>query len=119
MYLSCNYGLKVANIPIVVNEIMEKNLMDRLSKVAPEKVYGLLMQPEILMRIREERGKYLLGETIPIMNMNNYFDLHEIQKELRFCRQLYVNHNWHIVDVTRRAIEEVSQEVLEKSGSIK
>jgi len=119
MYLSCNFGLKIANIPIIVNDIMEKNLMERLAKVPQQRIYGLLMQPEILMRIREERGKYLLGDTNPIINMQNYFDLHEIQKELRFCRELYVNHDWQTVDVTRRAIEEVSQEILEKWGYVK
>lgn len=117
MYLACNFGLKVANIPVIVDDILEKNLLDRLANVKPHAVFGLLMQPEILMRVREERGRYLLGDTSPKIELQPYFDLHEIQKDLRFCRQLYQKYDWRVVDVTRRAIEEVSQEILDRHAA--
>ena len=39
--------------------------------------------------------------------------IREVAGEFRYCRNLYVSKDWYTVDVTRRGIEEVSQEILE------
>lgn len=116
MYLACNFGYKVANIPIVHDEHITKNLLKRVSPISREKIFGLLMHPEILAHAREERSYYLSRDNARRSDIQRYFDLDEVRKEYRFCRELYEKYDWEEVDVTRRAIEEVSLEILEKRG---
>lgn len=115
MYLSCNYGLRVANIPIVADVTLEGNLLNRLEDVTSKRIFGLLMQPDVLARIREERSQHL-ANTAMYDHMQEYFDVRRIREELRFCRLLYSRAGWRTVDVTHRAIEEVSREIMEEMG---
>ncbi|MCB2230647.1 kinase/pyrophosphorylase [bacterium] len=115
MYLSCNYGLRVANVPIVADPQLEQNLLAQLADVEPTRVFGLLMQPEVLARVREERSQHL-AKTAMYDHMQEYFDIRRVREELRFCRLLYSKSSWRTIDVTHRAIEEVSREVLEELG---
>ncbi len=115
MYLACNYGMKVANIPIVSNPALTDNLLNKLQPLNRKNIFGLLMQPEILARIREERSHYLAPETKQT-TVELYHDIREVRSELRFCRDLFSAQGWHTIDVTRRAIEEISLEILTKLG---
>jgi regulator of PEP synthase PpsR (kinase-PPPase family) len=112
MYLACNFGLKVANIPVVRHPAMDTNLLAKLSPVHREKIIGLVMQPEVLAHVREERSHYLAGNPVSLMEIQSYYDVREIRVELAFCREIFKTHNWQTIDVTRRAIEEVSVEIL-------
>ena len=114
MYLACNHGLRVANIPIVNDKTLTRNLLRRLCNVPSERVVGLLMQPSVLQQVREARMIQLLGKESNQEQMQDYFDLSEVSKEYRFCRDLYVTRQWHSVDVTRRAIEEIALEIIKK-----
>ncbi len=113
MYLACNFGLKAANIPIFSHPTMESNLLAKLSSTNPKKIIGLTMQPEVLARIRQERSQYLAAPGAQ-KDIKSYFDLRDIRDELRFCQEIFTNHGWQILDVTRRAIEEVSIEIVDK-----
>ena len=116
MYLACNYGLKVANIPVVRNAVMTENLLRRLDKVDKKSVMGLLMQPETLAKVREERSMIIAEREHHHNQLDSYYDIREVAKEFRFSRDLFEVRGWETVDVTRRAIEEVSLEILEKLG---
>jgi regulator of PEP synthase PpsR (kinase-PPPase family) len=113
MYLSCNYGLKVANLPIIRDNTLIENLMNRLNLVPSGRIVGLLMQPEILTRVRENRIEMLAKQNRYQARLQGYCDIREVAGEFRYCRDLYVGKGWYTVDVTRRGIEEVSQEILE------
>jgi len=113
MYLSCNHGLKVANVPIIRDNAMIENLMNRLSQMPSGRIVGLLMQPEILARVREHRVEMLAKQNRYQVRLQGYCDIREVAGEFRYCRDLYVGKGWYTVDVTRRGIEEVSQEILE------
>ena len=116
MYLACNYGLKVANIPVVANEALEPGLLARLEVVQNHKIIGLTMRPEVLTHVREERSHYLTHAARSMVDVTQYFDIKEVRAEVRFCLALFNRHGWEVVDVTRRAIEEISRELLEKLG---
>lgn len=118
MYLSCNYGMKVANIPIVPDPLLEKNFLARLEQVRHKNIFGLLMLPEALAQAREERAFFLARTSTFQDNLRNYYNLQEIRNELKYCRNLYSNMGWYTIDVTRRAIEEISQEVLQTIGVV-
>ncbi|UCD64884.1 MAG: pyruvate, phosphate dikinase/phosphoenolpyruvate synthase regulator [Candidatus Zixiibacteriota bacterium] len=114
MYLACNHGMKVANIPIVRNPSMEANLLERLKPVPGARIFGLMMQPEVLAHVREERLMFLARDAEQQVALREYYDLQEIREDLKFCRQLFNGQDWDTVDVTRRAIEEISLEILDK-----
>lgn len=116
MYLACNHGLKVANIPIVPGITTAPALKERLADVAPDHVFALQMTPEILCRVREERLEFLARGTGDQVELTSYCDIREIVKECRFANHLFEEFGWPTVDVTRRAIEEISLEILDEMG---
>lgn len=115
MYLACNFGLRVANIPIVPIKTMEQNFLRQLGPVKPNFIVALIMHPQELARIRRERSNLLATDDRTRHELLPYHDVLDIGKELKFCRQLYREQRWTVVDVTKRAIEEIADEVL---GSI-
>ncbi len=114
MYLACNHGIKVANIPIVCDPTMEANLLSRLAPLNQKIIFGLMMHPEVLAHVREERLLFLAKTAPQQVELREYYDLQEIRNDLKFCRGLFVRQDWETVDVTRRAIEEISMEILDK-----
>ncbi|MBD3403384.1 pyruvate, phosphate dikinase/phosphoenolpyruvate synthase regulator [candidate division GN15 bacterium] len=115
MYLSCNHGLRVANIPIVPDVTLEHNLLRTVADVDKQRVFGLTMKPEVLARVREERSKHIARAGF-YEDLESYFDLRRVREEVRFCRYLFGKAGWRTIDVTHRAIEEVSREVIEEIG---
>ena len=116
MYLACNFGLQVANIPIVPDATMQENLLAKLAPLKQDIIFGLMMQPEVLAHVREERSLILARTTASRLELEKYSDLSEIYLELRFCRNLFRQREWQTIDVTRRAIEEISLEILAQLG---
>ncbi|MDD3732572.1 MAG: kinase/pyrophosphorylase [candidate division Zixibacteria bacterium] len=113
MYLSCNYGLKVANIPIIPHPDLNQQLLRRLNGYPLERIFGLMMDPDVLIHVREERSVVITGGR-EHPTIHSYFDPNLVREEIKFCRQLFNENNWGIIDVTKRAIEEISTEILER-----
>lgn len=103
IYLA-NRGVKTANVPLVPNMPVPPNL-ERLT--APL-VVGLTASPERIVQIRQNR---LLG-----LNAHRdddlYVDRQAVAEEIAFSRKLCARHNWPVIDVTRRSIEETAAAVL-------
>jgi regulator of PEP synthase PpsR (kinase-PPPase family) len=103
IYLA-NRGVKTANVPLVPNMPVPPNL-ERLT--APL-VVGLTASPERIVQIRQNR---LLG-----LNAHRddslYVDRQAVAEEVAFSRKLCARHNWPVIDVTRRSIEETAAAVL-------
>ena len=103
IYLA-NRGVKTANVPLVPNMPVPPNL-ERLT--APL-VVGLIASPERIVQIRQNR---LLG-----LNAHRdddlYVDRQAVAEEIAFSRKLCARHNWPVIDVTRRSIEETAAAVL-------
>ncbi len=114
MYLACNFGLKVVNIPIITEEVYRDQLLKRTAKANAQRVVGLMIDANELARVREERAALLMGSKDEKQTILPYHDIVQVRTELRFCRMLYSAQNWEVVDVTRRAIEEVSAEILDR-----
>lgn len=102
MYLA-QYGYKVANIPIILNLPIPKEL----SKVDPEKVVALAIDAERLLEVRQARVKRL-SRSVP-----GYAEIEAIGAELNYCREHYrQNPRWHLLDVSGRAVEEVASDII-------
>ncbi|MEK7286821.1 MAG: pyruvate, water dikinase regulatory protein [Nitrospirota bacterium] len=102
IYLA-QFGYKVANVPIVLNLPLPKEIY----KVAQNKIVGLVIDAFRLVEIREARMEKMKRQ-IP-----GYADIQKIIQELYYCKELYrKNPGWGVIDVTGRAVEEVSTDVL-------
>jgi regulator of PEP synthase PpsR (kinase-PPPase family) len=103
IYLA-NRGVKTANVPLVPNMPVPPHL-ERLSTPL---VVGLTASPERIVQIRQNR---LLG-----LNAHRdddlYVDRQAVAEEIAFSRKLCARHNWPVIDVTRRSIEETAAAVL-------
>jgi [pyruvate, water dikinase]-phosphate phosphotransferase / [pyruvate, water dikinase] kinase len=103
IYLA-NRGVKTANVPLVPNMPVPPNL----ERLTTPLVVGLTASPERIVQIRQNR---LLG-----LNAHRdddlYVDRQAVAEEIAFSRKLCARHNWPVIDVTRRSIEETAAAVL-------
>lgn len=103
IYLA-NRGVKTANIPLVPDIPLPPTLMTLRRPL----VVGLIATPERIVQIRENR---LLGLKA-YQHDNRYIDRNAVGEELAFARRLCAKHNWPIIDVTRRSIEETASAII-------
>lgn len=98
-------GWKVANIPLVpdISPPEETFAIDQV------KVYGLAIEPDALVRVRQERLKYL-----GLPDDAKYADRNKILQEVEWCQAFYRKHShWPVIDVSGRAIEEVAARIMQ------
>lgn len=102
VYLA-NRGLKVANIPLVpgVPEPVE------LEALEGPVVIGLTTNPDRLVQIRTNRLAALNQD-----EESDYADLEAIREEVAHARKIFARHEWPVIDVTRRSIEESAAAIL-------
>jgi len=103
IYLA-NRGIKTANIPIVLGV----PLPDSLIAARKPLVVGLIATAERISHVRQNR---ILGSTTGFQG-ETYVDRGVITEELTYARQLCSRHNWPMIDVTRRSIEETAAAIV-------
>jgi hypothetical protein len=100
LYLSCNHGLKVANIPIVRGI----KPPDKLFTLRNRKI-GLTIGLERLAFLRRMRWKH---------QISGYLDVSHIKAELDYTEQIFRKiKDVEEVDVTYSSIEEVAARIME------
>jgi len=107
IYLA-NRGVKTANVPLVPGVSLSPNV-ERLSRPL---VVGLFATPERIVQIRQNR---LLGLKVERQD-DQYIDRQAVTEEIAASRRLCAKHNWPLIDVTRRSIEETAAAVLALLG---
>jgi [pyruvate, water dikinase]-phosphate phosphotransferase / [pyruvate, water dikinase] kinase len=103
IYLA-NRGIKTGNFPLVPG-ITVPALVEELANPL---VVGLYASPERIVQIRQNR---LLGLKAN-QDDGQYVDQKAVAEEIMLSRRLCARHNWPIIDVTRRSIEETAAAVL-------
>jgi [pyruvate, water dikinase]-phosphate phosphotransferase / [pyruvate, water dikinase] kinase len=103
IYLA-NRGVKTANVPLVPGVPVPA----QLESIRRPLVVGLLASPERIVQIRQNR---LLGLNAQ-RGDDQYIDRQAVAEEIAFSRRLCVKHNWPLIDVTRRSIEETAAAVM-------
>jgi regulator of PEP synthase PpsR (kinase-PPPase family) len=103
IYLA-NRGVKTANVPLVPGVAVPP----KLEELAQPLVVGLTASPERIVQIRQNR---LLGLRA-VHDAEQYVDRQAVAAEIASARKLCGKHNWPIIDVTRRSIEETAAEVM-------
>lgn len=95
-------GFKVVNIPLVP----EVPIPDEVFSVEPNKVVCLIMDPEVLQKVRTARLRHYKTNS-------KYNDMRKIFEEVEFVYELTRKHRrWHIVDTTNKSIEETAREII-------
>jgi [pyruvate, water dikinase]-phosphate phosphotransferase / [pyruvate, water dikinase] kinase len=102
IYLA-NRGIKTANVPIMPGIPVP----NQLETVKGPLIVGLIASAERIAQIRRHR-LLSLNET----NETDYVDHRMITEELVHMRKLCARHNWPIIDVTRRSIEETAAAII-------
>ncbi|MGO9133621.1 MAG: pyruvate, water dikinase regulatory protein [Methylovirgula sp.] len=103
IYLA-NRGIKTANIPLVPNVALPKSVFSLKHPL----VVGLIASPERIIQIRQNRLEALHGD------LNSpYVDRATVCDEVAQARRLFTQHNWPVIDVTRRSIEETAAAIID------
>jgi regulator of PEP synthase PpsR (kinase-PPPase family) len=103
IYLA-NRGVKTANIPLVPGV----SVPTQLESIRNPLVVGLFASPERIVQIRQNR---LLGLKAH-RDDDQYIDRQAVAEEIAFSRRLCAKHNWPLIDVTRRSIEETAAAIM-------
>jgi [pyruvate, water dikinase]-phosphate phosphotransferase / [pyruvate, water dikinase] kinase len=103
IYLA-NRGIKTGNVPLVPGIAVAP----QVEQLARPLVVGLYASPERIVQIRQNR---LLGLKAH-QDDDQYIDRSAVAEEINFSRRLCTRHNWPLIDVTRRSIEETAAAVL-------
>jgi [pyruvate, water dikinase]-phosphate phosphotransferase / [pyruvate, water dikinase] kinase len=103
IYLA-NRGVKTANVPLVPGMTLPP-LLEQLKRPL---VVGLFASPERIVQIRQNR---LLGLNVHRED-DQYIDRQAVAEEIAYSRKLCTRHNWPLIDVTRRSIEETAAAVM-------
>ena len=103
IFLSNQYFLRVANVPVIMGVGLPRQLFD-LDK---HKVIGLKITPERLMEIRKARIERTVFKAPP-----KYADHNYIRKETEYAERIFAKNEWAVINVTEKSIEEATFEVL-------
>lgn len=106
MYMA-NRGLKVANVPLVPGVDPPAELFGDAVADGPL-IVGLIKTPERLIQLRRNRLRQLSQET-----ETDYVNPETVRAEVAAARRLFTKHDWPVIDVTRRSIEESAAAILQ------
>jgi regulator of PEP synthase PpsR (kinase-PPPase family) len=107
IYLA-NRGIKAANIPLVPGVPAPAELTNLRNKPGEPFVVGLTKDPARLVQVRRNRLQMLSQDA-----NTDYVDLESVREEVANARRLCTKHNWPVIDVTRRSIEESAAAILQ------
>ena len=117
--LSQTMGLKIANVPLVMECSPPKELLE--TSLDPQKVFCLTIAPSELRRIRttrlERRGvkameTFMKDKNIDEQLKSNYASRAYSLNDLKNARDLAIAQGWTEVDVTGRAVEETASYII-------
>jgi len=111
MYLACNFGLQVANIPIVTDERILERVRTRIARVPRHSVFALTLNPDVLARVRQERRVVMSRDGRLHEDLARYCDPQAIREEVRMSHRFFAETGVDVINVTWRAIEEVAKDI--------
>jgi hypothetical protein len=92
-------GYKVANYPIMP----EVKVPHELEQAPRNRIFGLTMDPEQILKVRKERLR-----SLGLAHNASYASLPRIREELEHADRLMKSLGCHVIDVTNKAIEETA-----------
>lgn len=104
IYLSLQFGIRVANYPLT-EEDLDDNRLPAVLKEHKHKLFGLMIDAERLVAIRTERKAN-----------SRYASYSQCQMELRAVEGIYISEGIKYLNVSEMSIEEISTRVLQMTG---
>lgn len=99
-----NRGIKAANFPIVPGTMLPETLFE----VKNPLIVGLTKDPRRLVEVRRQRLRLLNQDAD-----TDYVDAELVTREINEARRLFSRHNWPVINVSRRSIEETAATVIQ------
>ena len=104
IYLSLQFGIRVANYPLT-EEDLDDNRLPAVLRAHKQKLFGLMIDAERLVAIRSERKAN-----------SRYASFSQCQMELRAIEGIYISEGIKYLNVSVMSIEEISTRVLQMTG---
>jgi regulator of PEP synthase PpsR (kinase-PPPase family) len=104
IYLSLQFGIRVANYPLT-EEDLDDNRLPAVLRPHKNKLFGLMIDAERLVAIRTERKAN-----------SRYASFSQCQMELRAVEGIYISEGIKYLNVSEMSIEEISTRVLQMTG---
>ena len=104
IYLSLQFGIRVANYPLT-EEDLDDNRLPAVLRAHKQKLFGLMIDAERLVAIRSERKAN-----------SRYASFSQCQMELRAIEGIYISEGIKYLNVSEMSIEEISTSVLQMTG---
>ncbi len=104
IYLSLQFGIRVANYPLT-EEDLDDNRLPAVLRAHKNKLFGLMIDAERLVAIRTERKAN-----------SRYASFSQCQMELRAVEGIYISEGIKYLNVSEMSIEEISTRVLQMTG---
>ena len=104
IYLSLQFGIRVANYPLT-EEDLDDNRLPAVLRAHKQKLFGLMIDAERLVAIRSERKAN-----------SRYASFSQCQMELRAIEGIYISEGIKYLNVSEMSIEEISTRVLRMTG---
>jgi len=103
IYLA-NRGIRAANIPIVPGCALPEELFTSINPL----IVGLTKDPKRLVEIRRQRLRLLDQD-----ETSDYVDLEKVSSEINDARRLFTKHDWPVINVSRKSIEETAATIIQ------
>lgn len=107
IYLA-NRGIKAANVPMVPGVPPPSELTVFDGRPGEPFIVGLTKDPTRLVQVRRNRLQTLSHDA-----NTDYVDPEAVRAEVTAARKLFNKHQWPVIDVTRRSIEESAAAILQ------
>lgn len=104
LYLALQFGIRVANYPLT-EEDLHDNTLPKALKPYKDKLFGLVIDTERLVKIRNERRAG-----------SRYASYQQCQQELRAIQGIYISQGIPNIDVSTMSIEEIATRILQMTG---
>ncbi|MDO4894496.1 pyruvate, water dikinase regulatory protein [Moraxella sp.] len=104
LYLALQYGIRAANYPLTEEDLDTSNLPPAL-KAHKHKLFGLTIDTERLVRIRQERKAG-----------SRYASLAQCQEEQRAIQAIYIAQKIPNLNVSEMSVEEIATRILQMTG---
>ena len=104
LFLAYNYGIKTANLPLVPEVPLPKEIFT----IPPRKIIGLIIDTYKLNGIRKTRM-----ENMGIQGDSDYFRVSRINSEMEYARGIMRHLHCNIIDVSNKSIEETASHIVQ------
>jgi len=96
-------GVRAANVPLVPGIALPPPLLASKNPL----IVGLWASPDRLVQVRRNRLT-IMGE----VRDTDYVDIDSVRNEVSAARKLFEQHEWPVIDVSRRSVEETAATVI-------